>query len=279
MQDKIVLITGGNCGIGKSTAIGLAKLGATVVIAARNRKKGARAVEDIRRKSQNDQVFCLECDLSSFQSVQSAVACFKTYHQKLDVLINNAGLFCSHLKKTKEGFELQFGVNYLGHFLMTQELLPLLHQSDDPRIINVSSIAYMHGTIDFDNVYGEKKPYNGLKAYAQSKLANVLFTRELARRHPTILSNCLHPGVVRTGFGNKHSTWYLSLFWNFWKVFMRSPNKGAETPIYLATQPLPLEMRGAFFDENQQERTVAGHGHNDILAKQLWDRSMTWIKN
>ncbi|MEN0005189.1 MAG: SDR family oxidoreductase [Bacteroidota bacterium] len=279
MQDKVVLITGGNCGIGKATAIGLAQQGAQVVITTRRQKQGEKAIADIRRQAGHDRVYGLACDLSDRQSVNDAILHFQQQFQQLDVLINNAGLFCSHLHKTKEGFEMQFGVNYLGHYHLTNQLLPLLEHSRDPRVINVSSIAYLHGTIDFENLRGEKKPYNGLKAYAQSKLANVLFTRELARRHTKLSTNCLHPGVVRTKFGNKHSSWYLSLFWQFWKMFMSSPQRGAATPIFLASAPTIRGVSGAFFDENQHQRTLDGHAKNDILAKQLWDKSKEWTAN
>lgn len=276
MQDKVVLITGGNCGIGKATAIQLAQKGARVIISSRCPGKGNRAVASIRRQSQNDQVECIVCDLSSFGSIEKLARQVAERAEHLDVLINNAGLFCSHLQKTKEGFEMQFGVNYLGHFYLTQLLLPSLKASPEARVINVSSIAYMHGNIDFESFRGAQK-YNGLQAYAQSKLANVLFTREFARRYPEIACNCLHPGVVRTSFGNKHSSWYLSLFWHFWKVFMQSPQKGAKTPVFLATAPEAAEVSGAFFDEKQQERNLVGHGRNDILAKRLWDHTKNLI--
>ena len=273
MQGKIVLITGANAGIGKATALALAKKGATVVLACRTQEKGDQTKAEFLKTLKQADVHAIECDLASLESIGNAARQFLQSFQHLDVLINNAGLFTSNRKRTADGFEMQFGVNYLGHFLLTKAVLPALQKVKAPRVINVSSIAHHHAHLQLDQLKDGPNPYNGLQAYAQSKLANVLFTRELIRKYPSIISHSLHPGVVRTQFGNKHSKWYLSLFWHFWKMFMVSSQKGAATSIYLASSDELPEENGLFFDEKQRIRTAAAAASNDILAKQLWELS------
>lgn len=277
MQGKTVLITGGNAGIGKATAIGLAKKGARIILACRNKQKGAKAVEEIINKTGHEKVGLTQCDLASFASIRNAVKEVKAKHEKVDVLINNAGIFMSASQKTQDGFEMQFGVNHLGHFLLTTLLLPMLKEASKPRIVNVSSVAHFHGEIDFENLKGENQNYKGLKAYAQSKLANVLFTRELARRYPKILSNCLHPGVVRTNFGCKNSRWYLSLFWHCWRPLMFSPKRGACTSIHLAASPKVEGISGQYFNERRRICKVAPLAKDDLLANKLWEASSLFV--
>ncbi len=279
MEGKIVLITGANAGIGKATAIGLARMGALVILACRSLQKAQSTASELMQENPRAQFFPIECDLADFQSIRHAANNIQQHFDRLDVLINNAGLFSSSNQKTANGFEMQFGVNHLGHFLLTRLLLTHIQKSTDPRVINVSSIAYIHGDIDFKTLKTGKTKYNALEAYAQSKLANVLFTRELARRYPKITTHCLHPGVVRTRFGNKHSNWYLSLFWQFWKLFMISPKRGAKTSIYLASTDQLPDRNACFFDEHQHVREMASVAKNDILAKRLWDVSETFIQD
>ncbi len=280
MEDKVVLITGGNDGIGKATACELAERGAKVILACRNEVKAEKAVSYIQHKSQNDQVYYLPCDLSSFESVQQAAAVFKRQFDRLDVLINNAGVFTTDLQFTDEGYELQFGVNHLGHFLLTQLLVDSLREAASPRVVNVSSVAYLHGKIDFDNLRGEKgnSAFKALKAYAQSKLANVLFTREFSRRFSGITANALHPGVVRTSFGAKTSKWTVRLLWLLWQPFMCPPEKGASTSVYLATADRLEGVTGQFFDQNGCCRRPARAAKNDMLAKKLWRYSQEAIE-
>ncbi|MCB0559813.1 MAG: SDR family oxidoreductase [Lewinellaceae bacterium] len=272
-KQKTVLITGGNDGIGKATANELAQRGFQVLLACRNETKGRLAAEDIRRQTGNERVTFLPCDLASFESIRDAARLFQAQNSQLDVLINNAGVYTSQLAQTEDGIEMQFGVNHLGHFLLTHLLLGPLRQAPEPRVINVSSVAYLRGRIDFNNLRGEKGPgqYDGLQAYARSKLANVLFTRELARRYPEIHSFALHPGAVRTQIGNKHSKWYTSLFWHLLKVLMVTPDKGAGTSVYLATSPEVKDASGLFFDDKQRRRELSEAGRSDALARQLWE--------
>ena len=278
MHNKIILITGANAGIGKSTVKGLAQEGAKVIMACRKKEKGDLAKAEIERHYPKAKLEVIECNLASFHSVKNAASQILQSYQHIDVLINNAGLFSSHKKMTEDGVEMQFGVNHLGHFLLTKLLLPLIEKSSYPKIINVSSVAHLHGTIDFDNLKDGKTPYNGLEAYAQSKLANVLFTRGLARKYPNIASHCLHPGVVNTSFGNKYSKWYLSLFWHFWKIFMLSSEQGAATSIHLATSDRLPKGKALFFDEKQKMRSFSDMAKNDILVKKLWDYSEQLIE-
>lgn len=275
MQDKTVFITGGTEGIGRATASAMARRGMRVVIAGRNAARGEAVCRRIKKQSNNPQIYYLPLDLASFDNIRAAAEKFSDQFDRLDVLINNAGVFSSKLQHTKDGFEWHFGINHLGHFLLTDLLKPQLLSVSAPRVINVSSVAHYHGHIDFDNLRGEKGPeaYNGLQAYAQSKLANILFTRELARREKKIITNALHPGVVRTRFGNKHANWALSLFWHCWKPFMCSPKKGANTSIFLATAPEIAKTSGAFFDNQQRERDLGPMAGNDILACRLWKES------
>ena len=280
-EQKTVLITGGNDGIGKATATELFRRGMQVILACRNEEKARLTAREIQAQAGNGQVAVLPCDLSSTKSIREAARQFKGQYGRLDILINNAGVFTSQLEHTHEGFELQFGVNHLGHFLLTHLLLERLQQAPGPRVINVSSIAYLQGQVDFDNLQGEKgaSRYNGMKAYAQSKLANVLFTRELARRYPQIGSYALHPGPVRTRIGNKHSTWYTSLGWHLLKVFMTSAEKGAKTSVYLAATPGLENASGQFFDDKQRQRSLSATAKDEALARKLWAVSEDMVGN
>lgn len=280
MQNKNILITGGNTGIGKATAIGLAQQGHRIYIACRNITKGKQAVEDIKSVSNNDKVKLISCDLASFESIRACVKTFQKQEKRLDILVNNAGLIVNDLKHTQEGFELQFGVNHLGHFLLTTLLIDQLHAANKPRIVSVSSKAhYRCKDFDFENLKGEKSAktgYNSIDAYAMSKLANILFTKELARRYPGITSNCLHPGVVRTQIGNKDMAWYISLFWTLAKPFFISTKQGAETSIYLATAPEMEGNSGGYFDK-KKEMKPSRLGRDEALAEQLWEYSEAMI--
>lgn len=269
---KRALITGGNDGIGKYTAIGLAQKGFAVTISARNTDKGKRAVEEIKKASANTHIDMLPLDLADLQSVRRAVAEYRARFDRLDVLINNAGIVTSALEKTAQGFEMQFGVNHLGHFLLTQLLLDMLEAAPEPRVINVSSHAHYRGQLDFDNLRGEKPGYDGLKAYMQSKLANVLFTREFARRYPRIACNALHPGAVRTRFANKTGLLF-SLGWTLVKPFLISVERGAETSIRLASDPAIAGVTGQYFDPRRGARYPSRTAQDPGLALRLWEWS------
>lgn len=273
MQGKIILITGGNDGIGKETAIGLARRGGRIVLACRNMEKAKAAQQDIKEKSDNEEVYIIPLDLSSFQSVRAAAEQFKENFNRLDVLINNAGLLVKNLQKTAEGYEMQFGVNHLGHFLLTQLLLDSLQESPAARVINVSSHSHYQGEIDFDNLRGEKNNYRMMKAYARSKLANVLFTKEFARRYPDISCHALHPGLVGTDIGNKDVSWHLSAIWSLIKFRALSPEAGARTSIYLAADPEVGKTTGLYYNHRQRVKKVNPLAEDKQLAERLWEYS------
>lgn len=279
MQDKIVFITGGSDGIGRAAALELAHRGMKVVIACRSTSGGKAVCHRIRKLSHNPEVHHIPMDLARKDSVHEAARQFNNRFGRLDILINNAGVYSSQLRLTDDGYEWHFGINHLGHFLLTHLLKDKLLAAPAPRVVNVSSVAQCHGKIDFENLRGEKGPasYSGIEAYAQSKLAVMLFTRELARREKRIITNALHPGVVRTRFGNKYSNWKLSLFWTFWKPFMCAPLRGAQTHLYLATDPDVANVSGAFFDEHQRQRELKGAAKNDLLARRMWKESCSMI--
>ncbi len=270
-----ILITGGNTGIGKATATALAKKGAKVVIACRNESKAKKAVAEIKATSKNEEIYSLTCDLASFESVKTCAKNYRSQFGQLDILINNAGLITDKLQFTQDGFEKQIGVNHLGHFLLTKQLIDLLEKAAEPRIVNVSSKAHYNSKIRFDSFKGEvgAAKYKGMAAYGQSKLANVLFTKELARRYPNICSHSLHPGVVGTEIAGKNdnkTAW--RLIWKMISPFMLSPNNGAKTSIYLATSPEVLKTNGKYFDKQKEvEPTPLANDVN--LAKELWEVS------
>jgi NAD(P)-dependent dehydrogenase (short-subunit alcohol dehydrogenase family) len=273
VKDKTCLITGGSAGIGLATALGLAKLGATIIIASRDPQRGIKAVEFIKEQTESNAVEYLSVDLASFSSIHQMAENFNSRFGKLDVLINNAGVYYSGLNFTKDNIEMQLGVNYLSHFLLTYLLLESLKEVAHPRIINVTSRFHFQGRIYFDNLFLGNK-YNGLRAYCQSKLANVLFTYELAERlkGKNISVNCLHPGTVRTRIGNTNATGLYPIVCNLCKPFLISPQKGAETSIYLASSDEVKEVTGKYFQKCRPIRS-SKLSYNKEIALKLWKES------
>lgn len=277
MEDKTILITGANDGIGRATAERLAARGAHLVLACRNEAKGQLVAKAITEKTGNHRIDTLPLDLSNLASVRDAAEEFLAEHPKLDVLINNAGVYTEKLELTEDGYELQFGVNHLGHFLLTILLLPAIKCCRNcSRVINVSSALHHKGGLDFGWLRGEPgaKHYSGTKAYAQSKLANVLFTMELDRRFgEELTTNCLHPGVVGTRLANKKAGALTSTVWSMYKPFAIKPEKGADTSVYLATSPEVVDVSGRYFDEHQSLQKPSSIARNEQLARRLWEYS------
>ncbi|HYR80888.1 MAG TPA: SDR family oxidoreductase, partial [Thermoplasmata archaeon] len=244
MGDRVFLVTGANSGIGKATGLGLARLGGTVVMACRSATRGDAARQDIVRDSGNSKVYLEIVDLASEDSTRSFAEEFTRKYPRLDVLINNAGVYKSHREVTPDGLERTFEVNYLSGFLLTHLLLDLLKKSAPSRIVNVSSRAHSGGTIHFDDLQGEQR-YGGFGAYGQSKLAQILFTQELARRlqGTGVTVNACHPGVIRTNLGMGGT----SAVVRFVRMFFKGPEKGAETPIYLSVSPEVAGVTGKYF--------------------------------
>ncbi|TCT15314.1 NAD(P)-dependent dehydrogenase (short-subunit alcohol dehydrogenase family) [Natranaerovirga pectinivora] len=279
MDSKVTIITGANSGIGKETAKDLAKRGYKVIMLCRDKERGEIALQEVIDYSNNEATELHLCDLGSFEEIRQFTRGFKKRFNQLDVLINNAGVILPGYYKTKDGFELQFGVNYLGHFLLTNLLLDLLKVSDDGRIINVSSGAHKQGKIHFKDINLEKNFYFW-KAYAQSKKANILFTYELARRlnDTNITVNCLHPGAVATSMGINRETGFGTLITRALKPFFLTPQEGAETSIYLATSNEVEGVTGKYF---YKKRAIPSSKstYDELLAKKLWRYTNDLIKS
>ena len=279
MEGKICLVTGANAGIGRETCFALASKGAEVVMSARNRRQAEQVRSKIISKTGNPNIHLITADLSSFQDVVALSEEFRAKFNQLDILINNAGIFLSEYQESTEGFEIQWMVNYLAPYVLTRRLLDLLKVSSDSRIINVSSNAHRRGRIDFEDLNG-KISYSGIQAYAQSKLANVLFTKELASRlmGASVSSFALHPGVVRTGIGNKNNSSWTSWIWNLGKPFMISPAKGAATIVYLGSKPHLAGLSGLYF-VNCQPQPSSDLSTDSTLASRLWEVSEETAKD
>src|SRR5881296_1882761 len=270
IEDRVFLVTGPNSGIGRATAMGLARLGGTVVMACRTASRGEAARLDIIRDSGNCRVSLEVVDLASEASIRSFAEAFKRTHPRLDVLINNAGVYTSHRDITTDGLERQFEVNYLSGFLLAHLLLGLLKKSAPSRIVNVSSSAHEGSAIHFDDLQGERR-YRGYRAYGQSKLAQVLFTRELGRRleGTGVTVNACHPGVIRTNLGMGGS----SVVVRFVRMFFKDPERGAETPIYLAVSPDVEGVTGKYF-ANRRIREPSRAARDPDVARRLFDVSV-----
>jgi NAD(P)-dependent dehydrogenase (short-subunit alcohol dehydrogenase family) len=271
MEGKVVLITGGTSGIGKAAATALAAMGAEVVVTGRNRERGEAALAEIRRASDSEKVSLVLADLAVQAEVRKLADSFRERHDRLDVLVNNAGLIQSRRKKTPDGIELTLAVNHLAPFLLTSLLLDLLEKSAPSRVITVSSEARRHAEIDFDDLQSERR-YRAFPVYGMTKKANILFTYELAERleGTGVVANCVHPGGVNTNFGDDNRSPGILLFRAF-KPFMRTPEQGADTVIYLASSPEAAEMNGMYLTDREE---VSPAEPRDAMAqKRLWEVS------
>ncbi len=271
MKGKVCLLTGSSQGIGKATAVGLARLGATLILPVRDLARGEAVLAEIRALGEKTDVTLMQADLSSQASIRKLAEEFLQRHERLDVLINNAGGINMKRQLSPDGLELTFATNHLGYFLLTNLLLDRLKRSAPARIINVASNSHLRGRIDFDDLQGEKN-YEGWRAYGQSKLANVLFTYELSRRlaGTGTTANCLHPGVVATGFG--HNQGYLGVLVKLGAPFLMSPEKGARTTLYLATSPEVEGITGKYFVRCKQVRSSPA-SYDEEAARRLWQIS------
>ena len=272
MMDKTVLITGANTGIGLATALGVAKMGARVLMVCRNKDRGAKALAQVKAKNGNSSVSLLIADLSSQASVRRLAVEVMENFETLDVLLNNAATIAKHRTLTEDGLEVQFAVNHLAYFLLTNLLMDLLKANAPARIINVSSQIHSGAGLDFDDLQFEKK-YSRVRAYARTKLANVLFTYELARRldGSAITANCLHPGLVSTNLLADIARIPRRL-----KVATRvaglSAQAGAKTSIYLATSPEVEGVTGKYFVRGRVTDSSPA-SYDEEAAGRLWDIS------
>jgi NAD(P)-dependent dehydrogenase (short-subunit alcohol dehydrogenase family) len=271
MENRNVIITGGNAGIGLATAIGFAKMGANIFIVCRDKSKAESAVAEIKTKSGNKNIAYFLADLSAQKSIRNLANEIKKSMPVVDVLINNAGGVFPEFKRSEDGLEMTIATNHFAYFLLTNLLLENIKKSDYARIINVASDSHYKGKIDFDS-FSANKGYFILKAYEQSKLANVLFTNELAKRligtHVTV--NSLHPGFVKTSIGNKGTQWYAGLLWSLaTNIGAISMADGAKTSIYLASSEEVKGVSGKYFDKCKQKTAVA-LAYDASLQSELW---------
>lgn len=266
MTNKTILITGATSGIGKETAIQLAKTGATIVFNARNEERGTAALQDIIAASGNDAISFEVCDLASFASIRAFASTIAKKHQHLDVLINNAGVWEDSRAVSEDGIERTWAVNHLAPFLLTHLLLPLLKQGESARIVTVSSALHPRGKINFDNLE-LTSDYTAMQAYANSKLANILFTRELANRlsGTGITANCLHPGVISTSLA-RDANIFMRMFF---KLIGKKASKGAETSVHLAISPEVAEITGEYFQDSALYKSASVSKDMEVAAK-LW---------
>ncbi|XP_067427950.1 retinol dehydrogenase 14b [Thunnus thynnus] len=281
MHGKTVIVTGANSGIGKALAGELLKLQARVIMACRDQRSAEEAAQEIKTQAGPEQgeVVIKHLDLASLRSVRKFCEEIKEEESKIDVLINNAGIYQCPYTKTEDGFEMQLGVNHLGHFLLTHLLLDLLKTSAPSRIVVVSSKLYKYGHINFDDLNSENN-YDKAFCYSQSKLANLLFTLELARQleGTGVTVNALTPGIVRTRLGRHVEIPFLAkpLFNLASMVFFKSPLEGAQTPLYLTCSPEVEGVSGKCF-ANCEEEELMPIATDDQAAKKLWDISRRMV--
>ena len=273
MAGKSVLVTGGTGGIGKATAIGLAGLGARVGITGRDQARTEAAVAGIRAAAGSPAVDAFAADMSVQTGVRRLAAQVLDTYPRLDVLVNNVGGFWAHRHVTADGLEHTFALNHLAPFLLTNLLLDRLTASAPARIVTVSSGAHARGRIDFGDLQGERN-YSGQRAYSQSKLANVMFSYELARRLDGIgvTVTVLHPGVVRTSFGAEDQAAYFAVMIGMARLFMKTPAQGAGTPVYLASSPQVEGITGRYF-VNRRPKTSSKASYDTVAAARLWQAS------
>ena len=274
MQCKTVLITGANSGIGKATAMALAQMGARILLHARDGERGTKVREDIVKYTGNKDIDLFLCDLADLNQIGDMAERIKMKYPQIDVLLNNAGVMTRKRKETVQGFEYQFGVNYLSHFLLTQLLIDKIRKSPEGRIINVASEMHTSGKIHFEDI-NLKEQYTNFRAYSQSKLANILFTHGLCHRLNSegITSNSLHPGIVGSRFNQSREAKLSNLFYKWVGYFMLSPEKGAETSIYLASSPDVAEKSGQYY--KRKKPVSSSKASYDLDSEQrLWELSL-----
>jgi len=285
MKNKICIVTGSNSGIGKETALSLAKMGAHVVMVVRNQERGEKARLEIVKQTGNN-IDLMICDLSSMDSIRRFAEEFKKKYDRLDVLVNNAGALFDKREVTSEGFERTFAVNYLGPFLLTHELLDLLKSSAPSRIINVSSGLAKNGKVDLDDLQSEKN-YAGTKAYARvrapvyanTKLMLMMFTYELARRlkGSGVTANVLMPGFVATNLGKNSGSLSSSIMFKMVRPMQVSAKKGAETSVYLASSDEVNDVTGKCFAKKKEVITCP-ESYNEELQKSLWNKTEIMLR-
>ena len=272
MDGKVCLVTGATGGIGRETALELARRGATVAIVARDEARGEATLAEVKRAGNGAAPVLFRADFGSLADVRRLAEEASRTLPRLDVLVNNAGAIHMERKRTADGHEMTFAVNHLAPFLLTGLLLPKLRASGGARVVNVASEAHRGATLDFDDLMGERG-YSGWKAYARSKLANLLFTYELARRleGSGVTANALHPGVVATGFGRNDPGW-LRLAVRLLSPFLLDVRRGAATTLHVAAAPELERVTGRYFAKSR-ETASSPASHDREAQRRLWEAS------
>ena len=273
--DRIGVVTGASSGIGLYTALGLARTGMRVVLAGRDRARTEAARRFVTERAGSDRVEIALADFSRLAEVRRLAEELLAGHDRLDLLVNNAGLMSSHYRLSADGFELTFAVNHLAPFLLTNLLLDRLKASSPARIITVASRAHRGQRLDLGTI-GKGADWGQMKAYGRSKLCNILFTRELAARlaGSGVVATCLHPGIVATGIGQHGGL--IELGWRLAKPFMIGPEKGAETSLFMATVPDPAPFDGGYVVGKTLARPDPA-ALDTGLARRLWDESARMV--
>ena len=276
LQGKTAIVTGANSGMGMATVRALSDMGAGVIMLCRSEKRGRQALEKLNSEKQRNLDLIL-CDLGDYSSIRAFVSTVKSKYSHIDILVNNAGFISLDRQETKEGLERQFGINHIGHFLLTTSLLDLM--SEGSRIVVVASGAHKTGKIHFNDI-NLHKGFNVFKAYSQSKLANVLFTRELARRLKDrgITVNCCHPGAVATNIGIDRDTGFGKTVTRLLKPFFQTPAQGARTAVFLASDDTVADITGEYFYKCRIARS-SKRSKDMELAKELFEFSERLINN
>ncbi|MCC7069716.1 MAG: SDR family oxidoreductase [Deltaproteobacteria bacterium] len=271
IAEQVHLVTGATQGIGKETARALARLGARVIVTARDQARGTAVVDELRADSGNQRVELALVDFASFRSVRAFLDEVRARVDRLDVLVNNAGGYFQSRQETEDGHEMSFQVNHLGYFMTTLGLFPQLRAGGSARVVCVSSDAHWGGKVRLDDL-DRTRGYAAYGAYAASKLMNLLFTVEAARRFPsTIAINGVHPGVVASGFGLGESG-VIKAFYRVARPLLRTSQQGADTPVWLATAPELDGVTGKYW-ARRQERGMRAAARDKELARRLWEES------
>lgn len=275
LDEKIAIVTGANSGMGMETTKALADEGATVIMLCRSERRGREALEKLLEKKDRKLDLIL-CDLGDFASVRDFLRQIKEKYGRVDILVNNAGFISLDRQETKEGLERQFGINHIGHFLLTTELLDMMKKG--ARIVVVASGAHKAGNIHFDDI-NLKHGYNVVRAYSQSKLANVLFTKELARRlsDKGITVNCCHPGAVATNMGVDRDTGFGKTITGILKPFFLTPEEGSRTAVFLAADESVKDITGKYFYKCKIAKS-SELSNNEEIAKRLYALSEKLIQ-
>jgi NAD(P)-dependent dehydrogenase (short-subunit alcohol dehydrogenase family) len=272
MRGKRVILTGASRGIGRETALALGRMGADLSFVVRDPERGGAVAEEVRALAGGGEVEVFVADLSSMADVRRVAAEILAKHSRIDVLVNNAGALLMDRQVTKDGYEATFATNHLAYFLLTKLLLGAVKKAPAGRIVNVASEAHHRGSLSFDDLMGEKK-YVGWQAYSTSKLANILFTSELARllEGTTVTTNSLHPGVIASGFA-RNNAGVVGFLAKVVSPFLMSSENGAKTTIFLATDPSVSTVSGKYFDKSAPKKP-SREARDPSVAKRLWDVS------